>query len=199
MLSLLSHSLHREVDSAISTDQPTVPNVSTGVEIQSIKVSSATQTTVTFKHSFPARIFRGKQKTMGDMNIVRQELFTEVGRIYKETKTIPDNVLSALHFVFPGGSLVQAMDLVEKQSVSRLASPSGRDLYQVIGSTGTPYMCFTTSEFCSCYSYRYAVLKKSEHAMCKHVLAIRLSEAMGLTKYQEVSDQEVSNIIKNMD
>ena len=136
---------------------------------------------------------------MPDMNIIREQLFSEVGRVYKETKTLPDTVLSALHFMFPGGSLVQAMDLVEKQAISKLVSPSGRCMYQVIGSTGTPYACFTTSDYCGCYSYRYSVLKRGEHAVCKHVLAIRLSETMGLAKKQEISDNELSNFIKNID
>ena len=134
-----------------------------------------------------------------DMDTIRQELFSEVGRIYKETKTLPDSVLSALHFMFPGGSLAQALDLVEKQCVSKLVSPSGRCMYQVVGSTGTPYACFTTSVYCGCYAYRYSVLKRGDHPMCKHVLAINLSNTMGLTKSQEVTDKELADIIKNID
>ena len=96
-------------------------------------------------------IVSGSMERVPDTNTIREELFSEVGRIYKETKTLPDTVLSALHFMFRGGSLVQAMDLVEKHSVSKLVSPSGRCMYQVIGSTGTPYTCFTTSDYCGCY------------------------------------------------
>ena len=144
-------------------------------------------------------IVSGSMERVPDTNTIREELFSEVGRIYKETKTLPDTVLSALHFMFRGGSLVQAMDLVEKHSVSKLVSPSGRCMYQVVGSTGTPYTCFTTSDYCGCYSYRYSVLKRGEHPMCKHVLAIRLSDTMGLTKCQEITDKELSKIIKNID
>lgn len=34
---------------------------------------------------------------------------------------------------------------------------------------------------------------------CKHVLAIKLAEAMNLSKSQQVTDQEMTNLIKNLE
>lgn len=34
---------------------------------------------------------------------------------------------------------------------------------------------------------------------CKHVVAIKLAEAMNLSKSQQVTDQEMTNLIKNLE
>lgn len=95
--------------------------------------------------------------------------------------------------------LLPALDLVDQRNVSLITSPSGRSIYQVIGSSGTPYTCFTTSHYCSCPAYKYAVLLKDDHVMCKHVLAIKLAQAMKLCKMLEVTDEEMANMIRTIE
>ncbi|KAL5016492.1 hypothetical protein ScPMuIL_006081 [Solemya velum] len=126
------------------------------------------------------------------------QLFLEVGRIHKETGKLTDDILSALHSVFQG-SLIPALDLVDRRSITCLTGPSGRYIFQVIGSSGTPYTCLSTTHYCSCPAYHYSVLLKEEHLMCKHILAIRLSQTMGLIKHLEVSDKEIKMAILQMD
>lgn len=122
----------------------------------------------------------------------------ELKKVYEESGQITDDILSALHFVC-GPALVPALDLVERRTVSLLKSPSGRSLYQVFGSSGVPYTCFTTSLYCTCPAYKFAVLKRRDNLMCKHVLAIRLSEALGCIKEQAISDKELGSAIRCMD
>lgn len=132
------------------------------------------------------------------MDVVDQ-IMKEVHDNYKETKTLSDDVLLALNFLFPADCAVNALDLVERRHVTYFISPSGRGIYQVLGSTGIPYICFLSSNYCGCQAYRFSVLGHKQRIMCKHALAIRISDAMGITKRKEVSDAELSSIIENID
>ncbi|XP_052103347.1 zinc finger SWIM domain-containing protein 7-like isoform X2 [Mytilus californianus] len=129
---------------------------------------------------------------------VGEELWKEVENAYRDSGKITDEILSALSFVYQS-PLLPALDLVDHRNVSHMTSPSGRSVYQVIGSSGTPYTCFTTSLYCSCPAFRYSVLMKDDHLMCKHVLAIKLSEAMKLTKTLEVTDDEMATLLKTIE
>ncbi|XP_071179091.1 zinc finger SWIM domain-containing protein 7-like isoform X1 [Mytilus edulis] len=129
---------------------------------------------------------------------VGEELWKEVENAYTDSGKITDEILSALSFVYQS-SLLPALDLVDHRNVSHMTSPSGRSIYQVIGSSGTPYTCFTTSFYCSCPAFRYSVLMKDDHLMCKHVLAIKLSEAMKLTKELAITDDEMATLLKTIE
>ncbi|XP_076106156.1 zinc finger SWIM domain-containing protein 7-like isoform X2 [Mytilus galloprovincialis] len=136
---------------------------------------------------------------MGDViKSVGEELWKEVENSYTDSGKITDEILSALSFVYQS-SLLPALDLVDHRNVSHMTSPSGRSIYQVIGSSGTPYTCFTTSFYCSCPAFRYSVLMKDDHLMCKHVLAIKLSEAMKLTKALAITDDEMATLLKTIE
>ncbi|XP_071093345.1 zinc finger SWIM domain-containing protein 7-like isoform X2 [Haliotis cracherodii] len=131
------------------------------------------------------------------MSAVGQQLLGEVERVYAAQGKLTDEILSSLQFVFQA-PLLPALDLVDKKAVSFMTSPSGRSLYQVIGSSGTPYACYTSSIYCSCPSYRFSVLLKEDHMMCKHLLAILLSKRMDSIQTESVTDQELSSMITHM-
>uniref|UniRef100_K1PKP6 Zinc finger SWIM domain-containing protein 7 n=1 Tax=Magallana gigas TaxID=29159 RepID=K1PKP6_MAGGI len=103
-----------------------------------------------------------------------------------------------LNFVFQA-PLLPALDIIDNRNVMTISCPSGRKVYQVIGTSGTPYICLPSGSYCSCPAYRYSVLLKDDHLMCKHVLAIKLAEAMDLSKSQQVTDLEMTNLIKNLE
>lgn len=132
------------------------------------------------------------------MDAIHAELFREVARVYAETKTLPEETLCALSFMFPGNAIVMALSLVEKRHVTYLRAPSGRGAYQVTGSTGTPYVCLASSGYCGCHSYRFGVLRRGTHAMCKHVMAVRLAEAMGLVEMRDVTDSALTDVIRHV-
>ncbi|XP_059149613.1 zinc finger SWIM domain-containing protein 7-like [Physella acuta] len=127
-----------------------------------------------------------------------EHLMLEVKNAYTLHGKLSDDLLSLLNFTFQG-LLLSALELVEKQSVTKIVSPSGRALFQVVGASGTPYTCFARENYCSCPAYHFSVLRKEDHMMCKHVLAVKLSEAMGKSKSLSVSDAEVTHIIMSIE
>ncbi|XP_048582076.1 zinc finger SWIM domain-containing protein 7 isoform X3 [Nematostella vectensis] len=111
--------------------------------------------------------------------------------------------MSALYFVFHE-PVLHGLDLVDRRSITKLVSPSGRTIYQVImrcltvvsilkviGSAGQMYTCLLSSDYCTCPSYTYTVLVKMDSILCKHLLAAHLAEALGNIKEKRVLDHEV--------
>ncbi|XP_076473091.1 zinc finger SWIM domain-containing protein 7-like isoform X2 [Babylonia areolata] len=107
------------------------------------------------------------------VKLVGDSLFQEADRTFKEHGKLTEEILSALHFVYQA-PVLSALELVDKSAVSQLVSPSGRSVYQVIGSSGTPYTCLKTSHYCSCPAFTFSVLHKEDHMMCKHHLAVQI-------------------------
>uniref|UniRef100_A0A8C4W2W8 Zinc finger SWIM-type containing 7 n=1 Tax=Gopherus evgoodei TaxID=1825980 RepID=A0A8C4W2W8_9SAUR len=99
-----------------------------------------------------------------------------------------------LKFVF-GSSAVAALDLVDQHSVTRIVSPSGRAVYQVLGSSGKLYTCYASCHFCTCPAFAFSVLRKNNSLMCKHILAMYLSQATGACQELSVSDQQLASIL----
>ncbi|XP_069471329.1 zinc finger SWIM domain-containing protein 7 [Ambystoma mexicanum] len=125
---------------------------------------------------------------------VAEELLKEVKKAFHETSKISDELLLALKFVF-GSSALHALDLVDQHSVTRINSPSGRMVFQVHGSSGKLYTCYASCHYCSCPAFVFSVLKRNDSLLCKHVLAIYLSEALGACQERSVSDKQMSHIL----
>lgn len=125
---------------------------------------------------------------------VAEELLKEVKKAFLETSHIPDELLLALKFVF-GSSALYALDLVDQRSVTRVTSPSGRMVFQVLGSSGKLYTCYSSCHYCSCPSFAFSVLKRNDSLLCKHVLAIYLSEALGACQERSASDKQMSQLL----
>jgi len=120
---------------------------------------------------------------------VADQLFSEVRLAKEQHGRLTDEILSALHFVFHQ-PLLHALDLIDQKNVIKLTTPSGRSLYQVVGSSNQVYNCLITGEFCTCPSYTFTVLVKMESLMCKHLLAVHLAEALGECRNRDISDED---------
>ncbi|XP_005870254.2 PREDICTED: zinc finger SWIM domain-containing protein 7 [Myotis brandtii] len=107
---------------------------------------------------------------------------------------VPDEHLLLLKFVF-GSSALQALDLVDRQSITLISSPSGRHVYQVLGSSGKTYTCLASCHYCSCPAFAFSVLRKSDSLLCKHLLAVYLSQIMGTCQQLSVSDKQLTDIL----
>nr|XP_022335427.1 zinc finger SWIM domain-containing protein 7-like [Crassostrea virginica] len=129
---------------------------------------------------------------------VAEQLLEDAGTAYTTTGAVSDEILSALNFVFKA-PLLPALVIVDHRDVTTITCPSGRKIHQVVGSSGTPYICLPSSYYCSCPSYRYSVLLRDEHLMCKHVIAMKLAVGMGVSKQQEVTDQEMTTLLKSLE
>ncbi|XP_026903212.2 zinc finger SWIM domain-containing protein 7 isoform X2 [Panthera pardus] len=92
---------------------------------------------------------------------VVEELLSEMAAAVQENARIPDEHLSLLKFIF-GPSAIQALDLVDRQSITLISSPSGRRVYQVLGSSGKTYTCLASCHYCSCPAFAFSVLRKSD-------------------------------------
>ncbi|XP_036623297.1 zinc finger SWIM domain-containing protein 7 [Trichosurus vulpecula] len=125
---------------------------------------------------------------------VLEAVLGEIASTRGEAAPVPDELLLALKFIF-GPSAVQALDLVDRRSVTRISSPSGRTVYQVLGSSGKVYVCFASCHYCSCPAFEFSVLRKSDSLLCKHLLATYLSLTMGLCQDLHVSNEQLSGIL----
>ncbi|XP_057391561.1 zinc finger SWIM domain-containing protein 7 [Balaenoptera ricei] len=125
---------------------------------------------------------------------VVEELLSEMAEAARDGAPIPDEHLLSLKFVF-GSSAVQALDLVDRQSVTLLSSPSGRRVYQVLGSSGRTYVCLASCHYCSCPAFAFSVLRKSDSLLCKHLLAVYLSQVMRTCQQLSVSDKQLTDVL----
>ncbi|XP_067421963.1 zinc finger SWIM domain-containing protein 7 [Emydura macquarii macquarii] len=125
---------------------------------------------------------------------VAEELLKEIKKAFQETSHVPDDLLLALKFIF-GSSAVAALDLVDQHSVTRVMSPSGRTVYQVLGSSGKLYTCYAACHFCTCPAFAFFVLRKNDSLLCKHILATYLSQATGACQELSVSDKQLASIL----
>ncbi|XP_057573063.1 zinc finger SWIM domain-containing protein 7 isoform X2 [Hippopotamus amphibius kiboko] len=125
---------------------------------------------------------------------VVEELLREMAAAVRDGAPIPDEHLLSLQFVF-GSSAVQALDLVDRQAITSISSPSGRHVYQVLGSSGKTYTCLASCHYCSCPAFAFSVLRKSDSLLCKHLLAVYLSQVTRTCQQLAVSDKQLTDVL----
>jgi len=125
------------------------------------------------------------------------ELLTCVRKEKEKNGTISDNLMSSLHSMFRQ-PLLGALDLIDQDSITRLTCPAGRILYRVRGTSGASYYCFTSSNYCSCPSFIFTVLKREDVMYCKHGVAALVGEALGRVDNKQISDEEFSKLLSDM-
>ncbi|XP_047612877.1 zinc finger SWIM domain-containing protein 7 [Phacochoerus africanus] len=125
---------------------------------------------------------------------VVEELLSEMAAAVRDGAPISDEHLLSLKFVF-GSSAVQALDLVDRKSITSMSSPSGRRVYQVLGSSGKTYTCLASCHYCSCPAFAFSVLRKGDSLLCKHLLAVYLSQVLGTCQQLSVSDKQLTDLL----
>ncbi|XP_049716232.1 zinc finger SWIM domain-containing protein 7 [Elephas maximus indicus] len=145
-----------------------------------------------------AAVHPGEGAACGAMSVtlpaVVEELLSDMAAAVRESGRIPDEHLLSLKFVF-GSSAIQALDLVDRQSITLISSPSGRRVFQVLGSSGKTYTCLASCHYCSCPAFAFSVLRKSDSLLCKHLLAVYLSQVTGACQQLSVSDEQLTDIL----
>ena len=135
----------------------------------------------------------------GSVNLVVDQLLAEVRREGRESggDSISDDLLSALYFIFKQ-PLLHALDLIDRHSITQVTCPAGRELFRVKGASGRRwYLCLLPpAGYCSCPAHVYTVLVKEEVTMCKHMLAVRIAQALGKHNELSVSDEEFAEILR---
>ena len=125
------------------------------------------------------------------------ELLTSIRKEKEQNGAISDGLMLSLHSVFQQ-PLLGALDLIDQDSVTKLTCPAGRNLYQVRGTYGASYYCFTSSNYCSCPSFIFTVVKKEDALYCKHVIAALVGEALGRVADKQISDDEFSKLLSDL-
>ncbi|KAK1128684.1 zinc finger SWIM domain-containing protein 7-like isoform X1 [Acipenser oxyrinchus oxyrinchus] len=68
-------------------------------------------------------------------------------------------------------------------------------MFQVVGSSGRSYTCYSSCHYCPCPAFAFCVLRRNDSLLCKHILATYLSQAMGLCQELALSDQQLTDIL----
>ena len=124
-------------------------------------------------------------------------LFIELREQWDTEGELPDGLLRDLLTLFPS-TLLPALDLVDHKAVIELKSTSGRCIYEVAGISEGSYCCLLETNYCPCTSFQYSVLTKDDSLMCKHLLAVHISIALGLVSYIGVTNQALTESLVNM-
>ncbi|KAK9763034.1 Zinc finger SWIM domain-containing protein 7 [Basidiobolus ranarum] len=113
-----------------------------------------------------------------------------LGRI-GETQTITDENLVALYTLYKD-VLLDALRLIDNNAIKKMVCPSKRKLYQIADPEADEPVLY---EYCTCSAFLREVVIYKRNTLCKHLLAIRLSEALGTCSEVAISDKEFVDIL----
>ena len=126
------------------------------------------------------------------LDFVLEDIYTEISEDYSKYREISNSLLLSLHNIL-GQPLVPALHLIDGGAVTSITTASGKQLYKVSGLSGSTYYC--TLQYCPCMSFAFGVVKHAQLKTCKHIIAVKISLAMGIVKSEEVSDSEFAQLM----
>ena len=92
-----------------------------------------------------------------------------------------------------GDQFKNALELVEKRKVKRFRfRPSGRIIWAVKGRKGV-YQVIPETNFCNCDDYYFRVMD-GKRALCYHIIAQRITSALGRFETSELKDRHYGRI-----
>ena len=100
--------------------------------------------------------------------------------------------------MFDAKHLENSLVMYQKRAVKKLvAVKSGRTCWQVRGKSGAKeeYLVFPT-HYCSCRAFQWDVLSKGEQLICKHMLAVRIAEALDDYNVTEIDDALLAQLLE---
>ena len=96
----------------------------------------------------------------------------------KKSKDVSESDLTSLLWLCTD-DVVPALSICDAKCTTKNVAPSGREVYHVVGSRGNKYTCLKDEFFCNCKSFTNFVIIKGNKFICKHVLAVLISDALG--------------------
>ena len=126
--------------------------------------------------------------------LVSDHLFTQAKKQKEESGALSDDILKALHFIH-GPSFLSALDLVDREAVRHVTTPSGRGVHQVKSSSGNNhYTCRVSPKAsCSCPSFTFCT---SDIMYCKHLLAVKMTQVVGSVRTETMSDEAFKELFE---
>lgn len=112
----------------------------------------------------------------------------------KDEGKLSDEVLLMLHATL-AHTFEAALEIIDRGLITLVeALPSGRSFYLFEGSKSTSHVCFV--HYCSCPSFTFSVLNRSEALYCKHQIAAKLVEMYpAKMKKKEIRDEEYAEAV----
>ncbi len=111
---------------------------------------------------------------------------------------VTDRQLELLAFVFDEKHLEHALVIVQKRMLKKLVGTrSKRTCWQVRGKSGAKeeYLVYPT-HYCSCRAFQWDVLSKGEQLICKHMLAVRVAEALDDYNSVDIDDALLAQMLE---
>ncbi|KAL1755161.1 hypothetical protein FB107DRAFT_291141 [Schizophyllum commune] len=116
---------------------------------------------------------------------------------------VTDAILEQLYLVFSEPLLLAALDLIDQECIVKTATSWGHVEYSVNASSSpTTFLVLldvassSRPHICTCPAYSYSVLLNDSHITCKHILAVRISERLGICAPRMLeSDEELARLI----
>jgi predicted nucleic acid-binding Zn finger protein len=93
--------------------------------------------------------------------------------------------------------LERALDLIDKKKIVCYKTKSELNkILEIEGSQREVYKFFPEINYCSCYSFRFQVLKNQQAYTCKHVLAARIALILDRVQEEVVSEENFKYLLK---
>ncbi|KAM9991488.1 hypothetical protein ACTFIZ_004897 [Dictyostelium cf. discoideum] len=134
-----------------------------------------------------------------------------------KTNTISEETLLSLYYIFDQ-TIFASLELIDKELITKYVfQPSNRYFYVVEGRKGAKYMCLIQGDYCSCPSFNFSVLLKSDSVyighftntdlflkshytlQCKHQISSILAEIISNVKVTEFDDSEYQSQILSIE
>ena len=151
-----------------------------------------------------------KEKCIGDELLeslhffYKNPLLEALNQIDKFEKDLIDDISNVTN---KQGSLVTLIKCIRSLKSNELAlNVNTREevktenslIYQVKGSIGINYYLFENINFCSCSSFKYNIFHKFDFIYCKHVVLVKLLNAMNKIAVKYVKENEFIELIKQI-
>ncbi|KAK5576393.1 hypothetical protein RB653_007535 [Dictyostelium firmibasis] len=107
-----------------------------------------------------------------------------------KTNTITEETLLSLYYIFDQ-TIFASLEIIDKELITKYVFlPSDRYFYVIEGRKGAKYMCLIQGDYCSCPSFNFSVLLKSDSVYCKHQISSILAEIISNVKAVQFDDSE---------
>ena len=150
------------------------------------------------KRTKPKRRRRRRRASVPTVDRTPRHSLTSSRSRSRAPLAVTDRQLELLAFVFDAKHLENSLVMYQKRAVKKLvAVKSGRTCWQVRGKSGAKeeYLVFPT-HYCSCRAFQWDVLSKGEQLICKHMLAVRIAEALDDYNVAEIDDALLAQLLE---
>ncbi|BES97788.1 Hypothetical protein NTJ_10602 [Nesidiocoris tenuis] len=98
--------------------------------------------------------------------------------IAKQGKELSDCHIEGLYNLFGEQLLLKSLNLVDKEAIEHITTPTGRT-YFVVRRPKKTYTLYCTTPYCDCLQFQNNIRKNSSKLFCKHIISCNLALATG--------------------